>query len=165
MPAVSPYGSWRSPISADLVASGGVSLSQVQLDGEDVYWIELRPKEGGRNVIVRRRNGDVEDITPEGLDARNMVHEYGGGDYAVDGGDVYFANFSDQRLYRQDGDGQPQPLTPAGKVRYADLVVDTSRTRLLCVREDHTGSDRDCVNQLASRSCWPQAATSTDLLA
>src|SRR5919198_4990516 len=84
---LAPYGSWRSPIGAELVAAGQVALSQVQVAGDDVYWIELRPKEKGRNVVVRRTaRGQVEDVTPPGFNARNMVQEYGGGDYAVAGG-------------------------------------------------------------------------------
>jgi dipeptidyl aminopeptidase/acylaminoacyl peptidase len=151
MASIAPHGSWRSPISAAMVASGGVGLTQVQLDGEDVYWIEARPKEEGRNVVVRRSaGGENREVTPSGFDARNTVHEYGGGDYAVAGGTVYFSNFRDQRLYRQAAGGPPEPMTPEGKLRYADMLVDAARGRLICVREDHTSSDQDCVNELVA---------------
>ena len=99
---VAPYGSWKSPITADVVAAGEVGLEQVRLDGDDVYWIERRSQEGGRKVIVHRSpDGRLADITPVGFNARTRVHEYGGGDYAVSNGTVVFSNFTDQRLYVQ----------------------------------------------------------------
>ena len=113
-PNVAPYGSWKSPITADVVAAGEVGLEQIRLDGGDVYWIERRSKEGGRKVIVRRSaDGQVADMTPVGFNARTRVHEYGGGDYAVSNGMIIFSNFADQRLYVQKPGSEPRPLTPA----------------------------------------------------
>src|SRR5262249_35296275 len=83
-PQVAPYGSWKSPITSDLIVSGTMGLEQVILDGADIYWIEARPAEGGRNVIVRRTpGGRTADVTPAPLNARTRVHEYGGGAYTV----------------------------------------------------------------------------------
>lgn len=141
-PEVRPYGAWRSPIGAAQIASGTLSLTEIQLDGEEIYWSETRPAEGGRNVVVRRRaDGTIEDCIPEGFNARTRVHEYGGGAYLVAERVVYFSNFADQRLYRHrpGRDGTPEPLTPAADLRYADGVWDRRRRRILCVREDHTG--------------------------
>ena len=53
-PRTAPYGAWKSPITSDLIVSGSIGLSQPLMDGDDVYWIEMRPTEGGRNVIVKR---------------------------------------------------------------------------------------------------------------
>src|SRR5215510_4817008 len=118
---LSPFGSWKSPITAEIVSANEAGLEQIRIDGEDFYWIERRAQEGGRKVVVRRSpNGNLTDITPVGFNARTRVHEYGGGDYAVANGLVIFSNFADQRLYRQDGGGTPEPLTPAGNFRYAD---------------------------------------------
>ena len=65
-PQVAPYGSWKSPITIDMIVVGEVTLGQVAVDGEETYWVEQRPIEGGRNVIVRRGSDDrIEDITPE----------------------------------------------------------------------------------------------------
>lgn len=140
MSMVSPYGSWKSPISAELVAGAEVGLEQVRMDGDDIYWIERRPQEGGRKVIVRRSsNGSVTDITPAGFNARTRVHEYGGGDYAASNGTVLFSNFSDQRLYLQELGRPPKPLTPDVSLRYADGQIDRRRNLFFCVREDHTG--------------------------
>jgi len=136
---IAPYGSWKSPITSDLIVSGSVSLSQPCIDGEDIYWLEMRPTEGGRNVIVKRRpSGLLSDVNPQPFNARTRVHEYGGGDYVVDGGTVYFSNYIDQRLYRQTAGGQPEPITPVSDLRYADACIDRKRQKLICVREDHS---------------------------
>ena len=138
-PIISPYGSWKSPITAELVAGGEVGLEQVRLDGDDIYWIERRAHEGGRKVIVRRSSdGRVTDITPAGFNTRTRVHEYGGGDYAVSGGGIIFSNFTDQRLYLQELGSEPKPLTPQAAQRYADGQFDRSRNSFFCVREDHS---------------------------
>ncbi|MBI4789871.1 MAG: PD40 domain-containing protein, partial [Chloroflexi bacterium] len=146
-----PFGSWKSPITSDLIAAGTTTLSQNQLDGEDIYWIEQRSAEGGRNVVVRRTpDGKIADVTLPPFNARTRVHEYGGGAFAVDGNTIYFSNYDDQRLYRQDPDAPPRPITPAVDLRYADGVIDHRRKRLICVREDHTVAGREAVNTLAS---------------
>ncbi len=146
---VAPYGSWKSPITADLIVAETATLGQVKLDGEDIYWVEARPREGGRNVVVRQSaNGQTTNVTPPGLNARTRVHEYGGGAYAVSSSVVYFSNFADQRLYRQDPGAEPRPITPEGDLRYADGVIDRRRNRMLCVREDHSVSGREAVNSL-----------------
>jgi dipeptidyl aminopeptidase/acylaminoacyl peptidase len=148
-----PYGSWKSPITSDLIVAGTVGLGQVMLDGEDVYWVESRPAEKGRSVIVRRTpDGETTDVTPAPFNVRTRVHEYGGGAYFVSEGVVYFSNFADQRLYRQRVGEQPAPLTPEAAMRYADAVIDRARNRLVCVREDHTTGAREPVNTLAAVS-------------
>ncbi len=150
-PRVAPYGSWKSPITSDLIVGGSIGLSQPLIDGSDIYWLEMRPTEGGRNVIVKRdAAGAVGDVIPASFNARTRVHEYGGGDYAVNGGIVYFSNFADQRLYRQRNGAPPEALTPAADFRYADAIVDKTRNRLICVREDHTAAGREAANTLVS---------------
>src|SRR6266436_9125270 len=115
---VVPYGSWKSPITSDLIVAGTIGLSEIALDGEDIYWIEGRPSEGGRSVIVRRtEDGSIADVTPPGFNARTTVHEYGGGAYIVDRGTVYFSNFADQQLYKQTPGQSPEPITSTEKMR------------------------------------------------
>ena len=123
---VVPFGSWKSPITSDSIVGGSIGVSQPLIDGEDTYWIEMRPTEGGRGVIVKRdRLGVVSDITRPPFNARTRVHEYGGGDYIVRDGSIFFSNFADQRLYRQRGEATtPEAITPAGDLRYADAVID-----------------------------------------
>ena len=106
---------------------------------ESTYWIERRPQEGGRKVIVRRSaDGKISDVTPVGFNARTRVHEYGGGDYAVADGLIIFSNFADQRLYRQELGSEPKPLTPQAPLRYADGQIDRRRNRsILCARRSH----------------------------
>src|SRR5437660_1701657 len=123
---VAPYGSWRSPVSAALVAGGRISLDALQVDGEDLYWLEGRPSEGGRYVLVK--NGH--DVRPQGFNVRTRVHEYGGGAYRVHNGTVYFSNFADQRMYRDD-----QPLTPDDEARYADGRLTADGRTIICVRQ------------------------------
>lgn len=148
---VAPYGSWKSPITSALIAAEMVDLDQVTVDGEDIYWTEMRSAEGGRYVVVRRSpDGRVTDVTPPPYNARTRVHEYGGGAVTVASGTVYFSNWNDQRLYRLDSGGQPRPITPEGDLRYADGVVDRRRDRLICVREDHTVPGREAINTLVS---------------
>ncbi|MEG4275617.1 MULTISPECIES: S9 family peptidase [unclassified Microcoleus] len=140
MNTVSPYGSWKSPISADLIVSGTVGLGQIAIDGGDIYWVEGRPSEAGRSVLVRRTpDGTISDVTPHPFNVRTRVNEYGGAAFAVAGGVVYFSHFADQRIYVQTLNSQPEPLTPAANCRYADAIVDQQRNRLICVREDHAG--------------------------
>jgi dipeptidyl aminopeptidase/acylaminoacyl peptidase len=148
-PTVRPFGSWKSPITSDLIVSGSVGLTQPRLDRNDIYWIEMRPNEGGRNVIVKRdSSGDLTDVIPQPFNARTRVHEYGGGDYLVHEGVVYFSNFSDQRLYVQRSGGTPEPVTGPAAMRYADGIVDVKRNRLICVREDHSDALHEAVNTL-----------------
>src|SRR6266545_4376566 len=147
-----PYGSWRSPITADLIASATIGLGSPRLVGADVYWQEGRPMEGGRNVIVRRSpDGTTQDINPPPFNARTRVHEYGGGDYAVaDDGTVYFTNFADQKIYRVRPGDAPEAPTGIEGHRYADLVLDQTRNRIVCVREDHGVEGREAVNTVAA---------------
>jgi dipeptidyl aminopeptidase/acylaminoacyl peptidase len=144
-----PFGTWLSPITAETVAAQGIRLSCVAVDGEDVYWLEGRPHEAGRNVLVRRRaDGRVHDVTPAGFNVRTRVHEYGGGAYLVSERAVYASNFDDQRIYRIDAGGvaAPVPITPEGEWFYADATLDRRRRQLIAVRQDHSGRGREPVN-------------------
>jgi dipeptidyl aminopeptidase/acylaminoacyl peptidase len=154
MPKAAPYGSWRSPITAAAIAAGEVSLSAPDIVGDDAYWLEGKPLEGGRTVVVRlAADGTRRELTPSPFYVRTRVHEYGGGAYAIHGSTVFFSNFSDQRLYRQDGDTQPRPITlePPQKaaIRYADACVSSDARWLICVRERHeTAEGSDAINEL-----------------
>ncbi|MDH4142186.1 MAG: prolyl oligopeptidase family serine peptidase [Chloroflexota bacterium] len=140
-PAIVPYGEWPSPLRIDALTVDSVRLGEPWIDGDDVYWVESRPSEGGRSVLVRRdRDGTTSDLTPSPFDVRTRVHEYGGGAYTAAGGTVVFSDRGDGRLYRLDpGDRVPVPITPEGAWRYADLRFDERRRRFIAVREDHRG--------------------------
>ncbi|MHC4717710.1 MAG: TolB-like translocation protein, partial [Planctomycetota bacterium] len=137
-PEVAPYGSWKSPIEAEHIATGMLGLGEIEAGCGCVYWVELRPAEGGRYVIVRWTPQGTTDVIAPPFNARTRVHEYGGGSCLAVGDAVIFANFDDQRLYRAVPGRTPQPVTPESAMRYADGVVDAGRNRLVCVREDHT---------------------------
>jgi dipeptidyl aminopeptidase/acylaminoacyl peptidase len=148
---IAPYGSWRSPITTDLITSSSIGLSQPSLRGGLAFWQEGRPLEGGRSVIVcRAADGSLRELNPAPFNSRTRVHEYGGGDYAVAAdGRAYFCNFADQRIYRVSPGGPPQALTQTESTRYSDLVIDETRRRLLSVREDH-GAAGEAVNTIAA---------------
>ncbi|HXG88798.1 MAG TPA: prolyl oligopeptidase family serine peptidase [Vicinamibacterales bacterium] len=151
---IAPYGTWKSPLTAARVTAGSLRFDHIVLDGDDLYWVEGRASEGGRNVIVcRSRDGAVRDITPADFNVRTRVHEYGGAAYTVDDGTVYFSNFADQKMYRQARNGSPQPLTAAGYL-YADSRLDPKRERLIVVREDHTAPGEP-VNTIVSVPTTP----------
>ena len=108
-----PYSTWRSPISAEMVSAGGVALAMPWLEGGSVYWLERRPTEGGRSVLMQAAPfSDPIDVTPKEFNVRTTVHEYGGGSYLVHGGTVFFSHFADQRLYRQEPGADPVSITP-----------------------------------------------------
>jgi dipeptidyl aminopeptidase/acylaminoacyl peptidase len=148
-----PYGAWPSPFSLEMAVAGSSGPHAPWFDGEDLYWLESRPDEGGRLVVVRRgADGSISDLTPPELNARTRVHEYGGGSYTVDDGLVVFSNFADGRLYLQRATSQPEVLTPATALRYADLRIDRDRQRVLCVVEDHRSGDHEPTNTIGAVS-------------
>jgi dipeptidyl aminopeptidase/acylaminoacyl peptidase len=139
-----PCGSWKSPITSDLIVAESVGLSEPRLDGDDVYWLESRPQEGGRYVVVRSTGGGLhsEDVNPQPYNARTRVHEYGGGAWTVSGGILYFSNFADNRLYRlRRYEYEPTPLSPEGPWRYADGLIEPHHGHWVGIREDHTSGD------------------------
>lgn len=129
------YGTWPSPITADLVTRGAKRFDSLWIDGIDIYWNELRPFEGGRNVVVRyNRHGQKQDMTPLGYSVRSRVHEYGGGAFTAHKGTIFFVNDKDQRVYVQHPEQAPKPLTPEGFL-FADLCY--SNASLIAVCEEH----------------------------
>ncbi len=153
--SVRPYGSWPSPISPERLVAGAAAPGEAAVDGDDIWWSESRPSEGGRTALVRRRiDGTSDDVlgsrpAPEGRtwNARTGLLEYGGGSWCVESGVVTFTQWDDQRLHRlvaDDPDALPVPLTPEPVeprgLRYGDLVA-LNQGWLLAVREAHPGED------------------------
>jgi len=149
-----PYGSWPTPFTSASVVAGAVRLGELVLDGDDVLWAEGRPAEGGRTQLVRRRpDGTRTDLLAEGWNARTAVHEYGGGGWWARDGVVWFANWSDQRLYRLADGADPVPLTPEPASpradRFADGDLAPDGATIVCVRERHHGpSAAEVVNEI-----------------
>jgi dipeptidyl aminopeptidase/acylaminoacyl peptidase len=146
---IASYGSWKSPITSDLIVSETVRLSDIVLDDRDVFWVEMRPSEAGRNVIVRcTPDGQKTDITPTDFNVRSRVHEYGGRSFMVDNANIYFSNFSDQQIYFQRLDSHPEPITSDTGLRFADMIFDRRRHSLICVCEDHRNRKTEPENKL-----------------
>ncbi len=155
MPTTAPYGTWESPIAAEKLVEQAVGLVDVVLADDCVYWVELRPAEAGRMVIVRRDpDGSARDVFGEDFSARTLVHEYGGRCFTVHDGDVYFSNLADQRIYRIADGAAPEPVTAEPpeerSVRFAAPVVAPAGRHLYCVRETHgpSGKATDVVNEI-----------------
>lgn len=154
-PRVAPYGTWSSPITPAMLAGGSVRLSQTKIEDGLVYWVEGRPDEAGRAVVVRADAfSSPVDVTPPGFNVRTRVHEYGGGAYALHGGVVYFSNFEDQRLYRYEPGGEPPaPITAetGARHRYADGRITGDGAWWVGVRERHEGDGPgDVFNELVA---------------
>jgi hypothetical protein len=134
-----PHGAWPSPFPIDLLTRGAVTFGEIGAADGVRWWLEGRPEEGGRQVLVRREaDGTMTRLTPEGFNARSRVHEYGGGAFVLDGDVVVVSDFVTGRLQRIVAPGALEPLTPDGRAwRFADLSLDRRRNRLLAVREDH----------------------------
>ena len=139
-----PFGSWPSPISAELITRAAPGLNCLQSYGESLYWVESRPWEAGRNVIMcRKADGSINDLLPKPYSHSSRVHEYGGMAYAISGDSLYFVNASDQRIYKTDlsGESEPRPITELSLQRFADLIIDSKNQRLIAVCEEHISGD------------------------
>jgi dipeptidyl aminopeptidase/acylaminoacyl peptidase len=146
---IEPYGSWTSPLSAQLLAEKGVRYGHMTVDQESVYWLESRAAEKGRSVLIRSDfSGKQTEVLPKNISVRTKVHEYGCGDFLVSMGVVYFSNAKDQCVYRFDGElTQLTEHDEAVETRYADYALSPDKQTLVCVRERHltTGVVNDLV--------------------
>jgi dipeptidyl aminopeptidase/acylaminoacyl peptidase/uncharacterized protein (DUF2132 family) len=151
-PVAAPFGSWASPITAELIVGESIRLGQIGVLGDDIFWSEGRPQEQGRNVLVwRSADGRIADLTPAPLNVRSRVHEYGGGAFTVGRKAGFFVNDADQQIWRIRAGEAPHALTAAPGMRHADIEIDAARKRLICVREDHT-TGGEAVNTLVAIS-------------
>ncbi|MEZ5818385.1 MAG: prolyl oligopeptidase family serine peptidase [Hyphomicrobiaceae bacterium] len=143
MPAktTSPFGLWPSPLKPRDLTRGARRFGHIQGDGPYVYWTEGRPEEKGRQVVVRMRPGidkKPEDLLPAPFSARTKVHEYGGAEFLVADGTLYFVNADDQDIWRLQLDARrPERITTAPALRFADMALDATRNRLVAVAERH----------------------------
>ncbi len=150
MKQTKPYGSWESPITADLIVTDAVRFFGVQESRGSVYFLEQRPQEKGRTALVRLKNGKFEEVLPLPFNARSRVHEYGGGSVLIAGDAIYFSNDSDQQLYKVNRDGSILPLTEEKNARFADGTYDPHRNLLYYVMEVHGEKEGDVGNYLAA---------------
>ena len=144
-----PYGSWKSPITSQLIATQTVTLDQVRIFNGSLYWLERRPEEAGRTVVVRFNRDTRNDLLPPPFNARSRVHEYGGGVYCVCEQGVFFVNDADQDIYRVV-DNRIDRITAAEHMRFADLSYDARHDRILCICEHHGVNAKEPANSLVS---------------
>ena len=86
-PTIAPYGSWKSPIATEMLTAGALRFDELDVDGDDLYWVESRPDEQGRYAAMRySADGELSEVTTSDYSARTLVHEYGGGSFAVSNG-------------------------------------------------------------------------------
>ncbi|MEU1042016.1 prolyl oligopeptidase family serine peptidase [Streptomyces sp. NPDC005907] len=154
------YGAWPSPIDAALAAAHDGRPEFVGFVGEEAWWTEPRPAEGGRRTLVRRTaDGTEQSVLPAPWNVRSRVIEYGGlpwtGLGRPEGPLVVFVDFADQRLYRYEPDtpgGEPVPLTPVssvgGGLRWVDPQVRPERGEVWCVLEEFTGESPTDVRRV-----------------
>ncbi|MGI2328388.1 S9 family peptidase [Planococcus sp. YIM B11945] len=136
-----PYGSWKSPITGDLISQDIRPIEIASFSGRDIYWTEELPAEDGRTTVMKKSSdGSLQEVTPAPYNVRTRVHEYGGAPFAVHQSELYFSNYEDNLLYRLHEPDSIQPITSDSNHRYADGAVDELRSRLYWIREDHTKS-------------------------
>ena len=143
------YGSWSSPISAKMLVSGAVGISELVPDGPAVWWAESRPEEGGRVAIMHHEAGNSIEVTPPDANVRTLMHEYGGGAWWAADSILWYVDYSDQRLREiVVGAEQSSPVllskAPATSraMRFADIRPTLCGHWLICVCERHS-TDRD----------------------
>lgn len=109
-----PYGSWPSPLSATWAAAASPRFEGGALVGDEIWWGQSMPAEGGRTAVLRRTSGGtIEPVLPSPWSARSRVHEYGGGAWAAtDDGRLLFVEKNDQRVWLLDPGHDPLALTP-----------------------------------------------------
>jgi len=145
-----PFGSWPSTITPQWLTAAALRLSAVHVSSSGMFWVEGRPSEGGRMVVVKREANGHRDWVPPPFSARTRVHEYGGGAYCVAGDTLWFVDFSTQQLLETRGNGQCRVVSPTGPWRLADLVFDAQRQRLLAVGERHSPSATEAENAIVA---------------
>ncbi|GAA6212308.1 S9 family peptidase [Hyphomicrobiales bacterium 4NK60-0047b] len=135
---IRPFGQWEAAISAENVVTKALRFSSLQSTGHYLYWCEQRSQEKGRGVIMRwDEEGGLKQLLPKGYSARSKVHEYGGGEFCVADGKIFFINESDQQVYLFSEGNEPEQITNAPGFRFANLAYDNARDRLIAVAEEH----------------------------
>ena len=155
---VAPFGAWASPFKIERLTDRVVFLTEARGRDGVRWWLEGRPDEAGRQVLIRREtDGTQVRLTPEGFNARSRVHEYGGAASLISGDLVVVSDFATGRLNRVVAPERVEPLTPERAWRYSDVIHDETRNRLIAVREDHEDAT------VASHGEWNNDVVAIDL--
>ena len=152
-----PYGSWSSPISAQMLVSGAVGISELVPDGSAIWWAESRPEEGGRVAIMHHEAGNSIEVTPPDANVRTLMHEYGGGAWWAADSILWYVDYSDQRLREMVIDAQDTPPVLLSKqpatsraMRFADIRPTVCGNWLICVCERHSSSRGEPENLICA---------------
>jgi len=148
--ALRPHGSWSSPLSAELLTAGSLRLSQPKLHAGELCWLEGRPLEGGRQVVMAAgASGGPRELSPAGVSVRTRVHEYGGGDYALGAELLVFSRDDDQRVYVLPRSGGEARALTDGSARHADFALSPDARWVVAVEERPRG-DGEPDNRLVA---------------
>jgi len=161
---VPPFGVWESPVTPERITAGTIGLSELQVDGDAVLWLESRAAEGGRRALVRwTPDGGTRDVLPANADVVTRVHEYGGGGYVADAGRVVYSDRTDDAVWLVEPDGATRPIAVVPGCRYAAFTFDHGRNRVIAVREDHRERPpTDPANAIVALSLAPADAATND---
>jgi dipeptidyl aminopeptidase/acylaminoacyl peptidase len=137
-PIIARYGTWHSPLTTSAITAQALGLGALSVDGNTLYWLEIRPQEAGRTVLrCRATDGECADVTPAPISVTTRVYEYGGGAYRVTKGWIVYSNGSDDSVWLIAPNGATWPIAAIPGCRYADFWFDLPCNRVLAVREDH----------------------------
>ncbi len=155
-PKTADYGTWESPLSAELTVASGITLREFGSDSDALYWLQSDADDPARLTLLRQREGQLDELTPTPINVRTRVNEYGGGSWGAAGGIVVWSDDTSKSVMASTDDGHVVTLTPPGSpdLRYAAFVPDANHRAILCVREDHTVAD-DAVQTIVSLP-WPE---------
>lgn len=147
---IANYGSWRSPITAKMVAEKTIFFSEINLVNGTVYWLELRPWQKGRVALMSWSKSGKKELLPEKYSVKTKVHEYGGGALLVTKNKIYFVNYDDQQIYCLEKNGSIKKITSIDNVRFADGCFNHQDGSLFFVMEDHR--DKKVINSIVKIS-------------
>lgn len=144
-----PYGFWPSTISSDYLTAQSVRYSEVKLYNDKIYWLENRPNEKGRSVLVCYENEESHEPLPVSISVRSRAQEYGGSCYCLAENIIYFVNYQDQAIYQfNQGTQQIQQISPDGPSRYTDLLIDQHHQQLIAVREHYQDQNTNPISEI-----------------
>jgi dipeptidyl aminopeptidase/acylaminoacyl peptidase len=143
------YGFWPSSINADYLTAQSVRYSEVKLDDDKIYWLETRPNEKGRSVLVCYEKERMHEVLPSSISVRTRAQEYGGSCYCLEEKAIYFVNDQDQAIYQFNRDNcLIQQISPKGPYRYADLIIDQQHQQLIAVREHNQNNNSHTISEI-----------------
>ena len=151
----SPFGSWASDITTDMISGSIIGLGQLSLDNSNIYWTEMRPSENGRTLLMGLdNNGKIEELLPKQFNIRNRVHEYGGGSFTLNNGTVFFIDSKNHGIFKMRldeniNDRIPELIVEKDKIFFADFIYDNVNDCLFSIAEDQSG-EGEAKNMLVS---------------